>query len=60
MQAKVIAARDDAECEELGVFLAHRIYEFNTQATGYFDGMLLAGSVRSDTGEVIAGFNGHT
>ncbi len=60
MQAKVIALREDAQCEELGAFLADRIYEFNAQATGYFDGMLLAGCIRSDAGEVIAGFNGHT
>jgi len=40
--------------------LADRIYEFNAKATGYFDGMLLAGCIRSDTGEIIAGFNGHT
>jgi GNAT superfamily N-acetyltransferase len=60
MQAKVTALRDEAQCEELGAFLADRIYEFNTRATGYSDGMLLAGCVRSDAGEVIAGYNGHT
>ena len=60
MRAEVIPIRNDAECEEFGAFLADRIYEFNAKATGYFDGMLLAGCVRSDTGEVIAGFNGHT
>lgn len=60
MEAKVIAIRDEAECETLAAFLADRIYEFNSKATGCFDGMLLAGCVRSDTGEVIAGFNGHT
>jgi len=60
MQAKVIPCRDDAECQELGAFLADRIYEFNAKATGYFDGMLLAGCIRNDTGEIIAGFNGHT
>jgi GNAT superfamily N-acetyltransferase len=56
----VIACRDDAECQALGAFLADRIYEFNAKATGYFDGMLLAGAIRSDTGEIIAGFNGYT
>jgi ribosomal protein S18 acetylase RimI-like enzyme len=60
MKAKVIPCRDEAECQELGVFLADRIYEFNAKVTGYFDGMLLAGCVRNDTGDVIAGFNGHT
>ena len=60
MNSRVIPCRDDAECRTLGSLLADRIYEFNAKATGYFDGMLLAGSVRSDTGEIIAGFNGHT
>jgi GNAT superfamily N-acetyltransferase len=60
MRAKVIPCRDDAECQGLGTFLADRIYEFNAKATGYCDGMLLAGSVRSETGEIIAGFNGYT
>ena len=59
-RAKVIAIRDEAHCQALAAFLVDRIYEFNAKATGYFDGMLLAGCVRSDTGEVIAGFNGHT
>lgn len=60
MHPKVIALRDDAECETLGAFLADRIYEFNAEVTGYDDGRLLAGCIRSDDGEVIAGFNGHT
>ena len=32
----------------------------NAKATGYFDGMLLAGCIRIDAGDIIAGFNGHT
>jgi GNAT superfamily N-acetyltransferase len=60
MRAEVIALQDEAECEALGRFLADRIYEFNAKATGYVDGQLLAGCIRDDTGEVIAGFNGHT
>ena len=60
MQAKVAPIPDEAQCRELGAFLADRIYEFNAKATGYFDGRLLAGCVRSDAGEVIAGFSGHT
>jgi len=60
MRTNVIQCQDDAECQELGAFLADRIYEFNAKATGYFDGRLLAGCIRSETGEVIAGFNGHT
>ena len=60
MQATVVTLENDAECEALGAFLADRIYEFNSKATGYFDGRLLAGCIRSETGDVIAGFNGHT
>ena len=60
MNSNIIPCRDDAECDELGSFLADRIYEFNANATGYFDGMLLGGRIRNDAGEVIAGFNGHT
>ena len=60
MNAKVILCPHDAECENLGSFLADRIYEFNARATGYVDGMLLAGCIRNDAGEIIAGFNGHT
>lgn len=60
MRARVISIRDEAQYRALAAFLADRIYEFNANATGYFDGMLLAGCVRSDAGELIAGFNGHT
>lgn len=60
MRAKVVTPRNDADCEEIDAFLADRIYEFNAKATGYFDGMLLAGCIRNDAGEIIAGFNGHT
>jgi len=51
---------NEEECQELEAFLVERIYEFNAQATGYFDGRLIGGTLRSDTGEVIAAFNGHT
>ena len=40
--------------------LADRIYEFNARATGYRDGRLLGGCVRTDADELIAGFSGHT
>jgi GNAT superfamily N-acetyltransferase len=60
MPTKVVALLSEAECQELESFLADRIYEFNSQATGYFDGKLLAGSIRDDWGKVIAGFSGHT
>jgi len=58
--ATIVTLENDAECEALGAFLADRMYEFNANATGYFDGRLLAGCIRNDSGEVIAGFNGHT
>lgn len=60
MCAEVVPCRDDAECQQLGAFLTDRIYEFNAKATGYFDGRLLAGCIRNDAGEIIAGFTGHT
>jgi GNAT superfamily N-acetyltransferase len=60
MNTKVIPCRDDAECRALGSFLADRIHDFNAKATGYDDGRLLAGCIRNDGGDIIAGFNGHT
>jgi GNAT superfamily N-acetyltransferase len=60
MRAEVVPCRDDAECQQLGAFLTDRIYEFNAKVTGYFDARLLAGCIRNDAREIIAGFNGHT
>ena len=60
MPTKAVALLSEAECQELESFLADRIYEFNSQVTGYFDGKLLAGSIRDDAGKVVAGFSGHT
>lgn len=57
---RLIHLQDDAQCQDLDAFLADRIHEFNVEATGYFDGRLLAGCVRNERGEIIAGFNGHT
>jgi GNAT superfamily N-acetyltransferase len=51
---------DESECPALEAFLAERVYEFNVQATGYSDGRLVGGRLRSESGEVIAAFNGHT
>ena len=45
---------------ELDSLLAERLYEFNSQATGIFDGELLAGAVEDPSGTVIGGFSGHT
>jgi ribosomal protein S18 acetylase RimI-like enzyme len=51
---------DDGEHAELEAFLAERIHDFNTRATGYFDAKLLGGRVRDGVGKVIGAFNGHT
>ena len=59
MQANV-ALLDEAQCQKLEAFLVDRIYEFNSEATGYFDGKLLGASIRNKAGEVIAGLTGHT
>ncbi|MBI2769963.1 MAG: hypothetical protein HYX47_10095 [Burkholderiales bacterium] len=32
---------EERECAEVESFLADRLYEFNSQATGYFDGKLI-------------------
>jgi GNAT superfamily N-acetyltransferase len=60
MPYKVTPLPDEAQCEALESFLVERIYEFNARATGYDDGRLLAGAVRNEQGEIVAGFNGHT
>lgn len=56
----VVELCDEHECHKLEAFLVEQIYEFNAKATGYFDGRLLGGQLRSPSGEVIAAFNGHT
>ena len=40
MNTPPIELCDGSECHELEAFLVERIYEFNAQATGYFDGRL--------------------
>ena len=60
MDQRVVAFHDEPRCREIESFLVDRIYEFNVQATGYGDGRLLAATIQDDTGEVIAGINGHT
>ncbi|MEO8523209.1 MAG: GNAT family N-acetyltransferase [Caldimonas sp.] len=51
---------DERECQRLEAFLVEQIYDFNAKATGYFDGRLLGGQLRSASNEVIAAFDGHT
>ena len=51
---------DREDCDELQAFLAERVYEFNAQAIGRFNGRLLGAAIRSATGEIIAAISGHT
>jgi len=60
VNAPIVELLDEAQCLELDATLVERIYEFNSEATGYTDGQLLGGCVRADSGELIAGFSGHT
>jgi GNAT superfamily N-acetyltransferase len=60
MSGSPIELCGDDECLELEAFLIERVYEFNAEATGYFDGRLLGERMRDEGGKVIAGFNGHT
>ena len=60
VNAPIVELLDEAQCLDLDATLVERIYEFNSEATGYTDGKLLGGCVRADSGELIAGFSGHT
>ena len=57
---QTVALLDEAQSQELESFLEERIYEFNSEVTGYLDGRFFGGSIRNSAGEVIAGFTGHT
>ena len=57
---RLVTLLDEAQSQELEALLVEHIYEFNAEATGYFDGKLLGGRIVDDQGEVIAGFTGHT
>jgi ribosomal protein S18 acetylase RimI-like enzyme len=46
--------------KEIEAYLADKIYEFNADATGYFDGEEFAATVRDASGCIIAGVSGHT
>lgn len=48
------------DAPELEAFLAQRIYEFNAQATGYFDGECFSAAQRSDAGAIQGGITGYT
>lgn len=45
---------------EFDAFLAERIYDFNSRATGLFDGRALIGCIGDGSGQTIAGVSGHT
>jgi hypothetical protein len=48
------------DAPETEAFLAERIYEFNSNATGYFDGEYFSGMQRDESGAVRAGIYGYT
>ncbi|CAG0955752.1 amino-acid N-acetyltransferase [Burkholderiales bacterium] len=45
---------------EFDAFLSERIYEFNSHATGLFDGRAIVGRIGDASGRTIAGVTGHT
>jgi GNAT superfamily N-acetyltransferase len=45
---------------DLEMFLGDRLYEFNSRATGIFDGELLHASVEDEAGNIGAAISGHT
>jgi ribosomal protein S18 acetylase RimI-like enzyme len=48
------------DAPEIEAFLAERIYEFNSNATGYFDGESFSGAQRDAAGAIRAGIYGYT
>jgi ribosomal protein S18 acetylase RimI-like enzyme len=48
------------DASQLEAFLAERIYEFNSKATGYFDGQSFSAAQRDDAGAIRAGISGYT
>ena len=48
------------EDPEIQAFLADRIYEFNSKATGYFDGESFSATQRGESGDIRAGICGYT
>jgi GNAT superfamily N-acetyltransferase len=48
------------EAPDIQAFLAERIYEFNSKATGYFDGEYFSGTRRDESGAIQAGIYGYT
>jgi ribosomal protein S18 acetylase RimI-like enzyme len=48
------------EAPEIEAFLAERIYEFNSKATGRFDGESFSATRRDESGVIRAGISGYT
>ena len=48
------------DAPDIQAFLAERIYEFNSKATGYFDGEYFSGTRRDESGAILAGIYGYT
>ena len=48
------------DCRDLEVFLAERLYEFNSKTTGYFDGESFGAMQRDESGTIVAGISGFT
>jgi GNAT superfamily N-acetyltransferase len=48
------------DCRELEAFLSQRIYEFNSRATGYFDGESFGAVRKDDSGTVLGAICGYT
>ena len=46
--------------DKIEAFLADRIYEFNANSTGFFDGEEFAATIRDSHGRIMAGVSGHT
>jgi len=48
------------DCQELEALLSERIYEFNSRATGYFDGESFGAVQKDDSGKAVGGITGYT
>jgi len=59
MSCKPVSVRA-GEAPEIEAFLADRLYEFNAEATGYFDGESFSATQQDETGAIRAGICGYT
>jgi ribosomal protein S18 acetylase RimI-like enzyme len=49
-----------SQSKQIEAFLAERIYEFNANATGFFDGEEFAAALRDSDDRIVAAVSGHT